>query len=89
MAVKENKPGRACMNPAAIDKERLLLETLFQAPHPNMIVVYGVMTEVSDQLDAGNVCLVMEYCAYGSLESYLKKIRESGEVGAPGSSGLS
>ena len=75
VAVKAN--GVSCMNVAAIDNERKLLELLLQHPHRNILVVYGIVIEAPD----GNVRLVMSYCPGGGLDGYLNSVRESGEVG--------
>ena len=74
VAVKAN--GVQCVNASAIDNERKLLELLFQHPHRNILVVYGIVTDAPD----GCVRLVMSYCAGGSLDTYLGRIRESAEV---------
>ena len=74
VAVKAN--GVSCMNVAAIDNERKLLELLLQHPHRNILVVYGIVTDAPD----GKVRLVMAYCHGGSLDSYLNTVRQSGEV---------
>ena len=74
VAVKAN--GVSCMNVAAIDNERKLLELLLQHPHRNILVVYGIVIDAPD----GNVRLVMAYCSGGGLDGYLSTIRESGEV---------
>ena len=74
VAVKAN--GVSCINTAAIDNERKLLELLLQHPHRNILVVYGIVTDAPD----GRVRLVMAYCAGGSLDRYMSQIRESGKV---------
>ena len=74
VAVKAN--GINCVNTAAIDNERRLLELLLRHPHKNILVVYGIVTDASD----GAVRLVMMHCAGGSLDAYLTGIRERGEV---------
>ena len=74
VAVKAN--GVSCMNVAAIDNERKLLELLFQHPHRNILVVYGIVTDAPD----GKVRLVMAHCHSGSLDAYPSTVRESGEV---------
>ena len=74
VAVKAN--GVSCLNVAAIDNERKLLELLLQHPHRSILVVYGIVTDAPD----GNVRLVMAYCSGGGLDGYLKSVRESGEV---------
>ena len=74
VAVKGN--GVSCINTAAIDNERKLLELLLQHPHRNILVVYGIVTDAPD----GRVRLVMAHCAGGGLDSYLGQLRESGKV---------
>ena len=74
VAVKAN--GVNCANTSAIDNERTLLELLLRHPHKNILVVYGIVTDAPD----GSVRLVMAYCAGGSLDSHLSRMRESGEV---------
>ena len=74
VAVKAN--GVSCMNTAAIDNERRLLELLLQHPHRNILVVYGIVTDAPD----GNVRLVMAYCHGGGLDVYLNTTRKAGEV---------
>ena len=74
VAVKSN--GIDCVNTAAIDNERELLELLLQHPHRNILVVYGIVTDASDAV----VRLVMAYCAGGSLDGYLFALRESSSV---------
>ena len=74
VAVKAN--GIDCINTAAIDNERRLLETLLQHPHKNILVVYGIVTDAPD----GAVRLVMAYCPGGSLDGYLRGVRESDGV---------
>ena len=76
VAVKAN--GVSCLNVAAIDNERKLLELLLQHPHKNILVVYGIVTDAPDR----SVRLVMAYCPGGSLGGYLNSIRESGQVSA-------
>ena len=68
--------GVDCVNAAGIDNERELLELLLQHPHRNILVVYGIVTDASDEV----VRLVMAYCAGGSLDAYLTSLRESGSV---------
>ena len=75
VAVKAN--GVSCINTAAIDNERKLLELLLRHPHKNILVVYGIVTDAPDD----TVRLVMAYCAGGSLDGYLTLLRESGQVG--------
>ena len=74
VAVKVN--GVSCVNVAAIDNERKLLERMLQHPHKNILVVYGIVTDAPD----GNVRLVMAHCSGGSLDGYLNTVRESGHV---------
>ena len=74
VAVKSN--GIHCVNSAAIDNERELLELLLQHPHRNILVVYGIATDPSDDV----VRLVMAHCSGGSLDAYLTALRESGSV---------
>ena len=74
VAVKAN--GEKSLNAAAIDNERKLLELLVKYPHDNILKLYGIVTDGED----GDVRLVMEYCAGGSLEEYLRLIRDSGQV---------
>ena len=74
VAVKAN--GVSCLNTAAIDNERRLLELLLQHPHKNILVVYGIVTDAPD----GAVRLVMAYCEGGSLDAFLASYRERGEV---------
>ena len=74
VAVKAN--GVSCLNTAAIDNERKLLELLLQHPHRNILVVYGIVTDAPD----GSVRLVMAHCHGGSLDTFLSTMRESGEV---------
>ena len=74
VAVKSN--GIDCVNTAAIDNERELLELLLQHPHRNILVVYGIVTDAPDEV----VRLVMAYCGGGSLDAYLAAVRESGSV---------
>ena len=74
VAVKSN--GVSCMNIAAIDNERRLLELLLQHPHRNILVVYGIVTDAPD----GHVRLVMAHCPGGGLDSFLNSVHKSGEV---------
>ena len=74
VAVKAN--GVSCLNAAAIDNERQLLELLLQHPHKNILVVYGIVMDAPD----GNVRLVMAHCPGGGLDGYLNTVRESREV---------
>ena len=74
VAVKVN--GIGCADTTAIDRECVLLELLMQHPHLNILRVYGLCDDNADH----NVRIVMEYCAGGGLDSYLRTIRERGEV---------
>ena len=68
--------GVTSTNAAAIGNEWRVLELLLQHPHPNVLAVYGVFTDAPDRV----VRLVMAHCSGGSLDKYLDRIRESGEV---------
>ena len=65
VAVKAN--GISCIDQDAIGNERRWLEILAKYPHPNILVVYGIVVDASD----GGVRIVMQYCAGGSLEKFL------------------
>ena len=75
MAVKAS--GFRTANAAAADNEQKLLELLHRRPHANILVMYGIVTDASDD----SARLVMQYCSGGSLDVYLSAIRESGQVG--------
>lgn len=63
VAVKQS--GVVCLDRASIDRERRLLGSI--PPHPNVVRVLGVCEDSIDN----HLLIVMEYCAGGSLLSYL------------------
>ena len=69
VAVKAN--GWECINAEAIDNESKLLAVLIQYPHNNVVTVYGIVNDHPDR----RVRLVMKYCASGSLDAYLGRLR--------------
>jgi serine/threonine protein kinase len=63
VAVKQS--GVVCLDRASIERERRLLGSI--PPHPNVVRVLGVCEDSVDN----HLLIVMEYCAGGSLLSYL------------------
>jgi serine/threonine protein kinase len=70
VAVKRN--GTSSADVASIDNERRLYELLKDNPHDNILPVYAICADAP-----GGVCLVMKYCAKGTVSDYLSGMGRS------------
>ena len=71
VAVKR-KRGVSSSDAAAVDNERLLVQTLARLPHANVVTVFGLCVDAPD----GDLRIVMELCELGSVEGFLRKPRQ-------------
>ena len=67
VAVKCN--GVSCVDVAAIDNERAVLEIIAGAPHRHVLTVYGLCVDAPD----GALRIVMDHCDGGGLDALLSQ----------------